>query len=61
MKEIKYGAFKLLNARDIVKGQCLKLMSDGEMVGYVVVNPEGAMVPRIEGICSQIDASKGFK
>ncbi len=60
MKEITWSAVKQRNLTDIVVGECLRVTGDGQTVFYVVVRPEGAMVPTVEGVCSMIDASRGF-
>ena len=52
--------FKAKKLGDIKKGECLKIIGDGQVGFYAVIDPQGGMIARIEGICSQIDASKGF-
>jgi len=60
MEEISWSELKRASAAQIKEGECLKVTSDGEMVFYVIVKPEGEMRLRIEAICSQIDASRRF-
>ncbi len=60
MKEITITELKKLTAQEIGQSECLKVLSDGETIAYVVVKPEGEMRIRVEGIISQIDASRGF-
>lgn len=58
MKEITWTKIKLSNARDIKEGPCLKIIADGETVGYLILNPQGVMRDRVEGLASQIDAGR---
>ncbi len=60
MKEINWTDLKKKSFEELKSGECLKITANCEMVGYLVVKPEGEMIARIEGICSQINASKGF-
>lgn len=60
MKETTWTKLKVANARDIKEGPCLKITADGETVGYLIVNPQGLMRDRVEGVASLIDASKGL-
>ena len=58
MKEVSWTQLKQQTLNEIKSGECLKVTGDGEMVFYVVVRPEGEMRYRVEGICSQIGASR---
>ncbi len=60
MKEENWSKFKLKKASEIKTCQCIKVISDGELLFYAVIKPEGEMKNRIEGMCSLIDASRGF-
>ena len=60
MKVKTWTDFKKEVLGDIKKGPCIKVIGDGEMVFYAVIHPEEEMMNRIEGLCSQIDASRGF-
>jgi hypothetical protein len=59
MKTISFSEFKRLSTRDIEGSECLKVTTDGTLVFYAVVKPQGEMRNRIEAICSQIDAGMG--
>jgi predicted GNAT family acetyltransferase len=59
VKDISLSEFKLLKMGDILDSQCLRVTGDGDIVFYAVVKPQGPMVARIEGVCSQIDAGRG--
>ena len=60
MKVVTWTELKKETLKDIKEGQCLKVTGDGELAFYVIVNPQQVMRARVEGICSQIDASRGF-
>lgn len=60
MKEVSWSNLKLLKLEDVKAGECLKVTGDNEMAFYVIVKPEAEMKTKIEVICSQIDASRGF-
>lgn len=60
MQDISWTALKQKAISEIKEGECLKVTGDGQMAFYVVVHPEGAMRDRVAGMCSQIDASRGF-
>ena len=60
MKEITWTEFKLKKLSEIKAGECLKITGDGEMVFYAVIHPEQLMLSKIEGLCGQINASRGF-
>jgi|TARA_Y100000310_G_C20593948_1_gene769531 hypothetical protein len=62
MKEVAFTELKRMRLADIKKGQCLRVPGDGwnETAFYVVVRPEQFMKARVEGLCSQIDASRGL-
>ena len=60
MKEISWTEFKSLKAMDVKTGQCLKVLADGEMMGYFVVNPIQNMKNEIEVRCTWIDKARGF-
>ena len=64
MQAISWNAFKKLTKAnadlgEITGGPCLKVTLSGVQQFYVVIQPEQAMVARAEGMCSQIDASRG--
>lgn len=59
-KEINWTELKTSKVHEIEKGPCLKISADGQVVGYLVIKPEGEMANKIESLCSLIDASKGF-
>jgi hypothetical protein len=59
MQDIAWSEFKRLTARAITGGPCLRVTSDGEPIAYVIIQPQEAMQARVEGACSQIDASRG--
>ena len=58
MKEVGWSKVKLMNAKDMQ--ECLKVTSDGQIVFYIVINPQQLMRDRIEGLCGIIDSSRGF-
>jgi len=60
MKEISWSAFRRLKAGDIKAGECLKVLSDGDLLGYFVVEPIQNMKNEIEIRCTMIDRSRGF-
>lgn len=60
MREIGWTKLKQATAKDIREGPCLKVMSDDEFIGYLVIDPQGPMRDRIEGLAGLIDASKGL-
>jgi|TARA_Y100000310_G_scaffold180950_1_gene180877 hypothetical protein len=59
MDTIAWSDFKRMTAKTVTEGACLRLTSDGATIAYVVIRPEQAMQARVEGVCSQIDASRG--
>lgn len=59
MKQVPMTKFKQMSAEEIEDGGCFELTKDGEPVAQVIVGTEGEMRTRIEGIASQIDASRG--
>ena len=59
MKTISWTDLKKKLLVEIKEGSCLKVTGDGETAFYVIVRPEGLMMNKIEGLCSQIDASRG--
>lgn len=63
VKELNWTDLKKLTLEEIKAGPCLKVAGDGwdESAFYVVVNPQGIMRDRVEGICAQIDASRTFE
>ena len=61
MKTISFSNLKLMKVPDIKSGQCLQITAYGEVLGYFIINPEQVMKDRVEGICSLIDSSRGFK
>ena len=60
MKEISWTELKALRLLDIKAGQCLRVTGDGQVAFYIVVEPQGNMIAKVEGICSQIDTGKGL-
>ena len=61
MKEITLTEFKRLSMPEVLAGPCLKVTANMEALGYFIVNPQGIMRDRVEGICGQIDAGRGLK
>lgn len=59
MKEIKLSELKQLKTEALKSSPCLKVTSDGEVIFYAIVQPEGLMKDRIEGFASMIDAGRG--
>lgn len=59
MQNIAWSKFIRLTAKQVAEGACLRVTSDGETVFYAVIQPQQAMQTRVEGTCSQIDASRG--
>ena len=60
MKKISWTQLKQKTISEIEEGECLEVTADGSMVFYVIIKPEQIMLDRVEGICSQIDKSRGF-
>ena len=60
MKEISWSEVKQKKLAELKAGQCLRVTGDGETAFYIIPNPQGGMIARIEGIASMIDASKGL-
>ena len=60
MKEVSWSEFKLMKLADLKAGQCLKVTGDGVTAFYAIINPQGGMVARVEGIAGMIDSSKGL-
>ena len=60
MKEISWSEFRLMKLADLKAGECLKVTGDGLPAFYAIINPQGGMVARVEGIASQIDTSRGL-
>lgn len=59
MKEISWTEFKALKLSDIKLGACVRVTGDNDTAFYAVIKPEGAMIAKVEAICSLIDSSKG--
>lgn len=63
MKTISLTDFRDFIAKskvpEIKESPCLKVTADQEPIIYIVVNPEGEMRNRIEGLCGLIDNSRG--
>lgn len=56
MQEVKWSEFKLMKATEMA--ECIKVMADGQLLGYFIVKPEGAMRDRIDFIAQTINASR---
>ena len=64
MQTVSWNAFKQMakaasTVEEILGGPCLQVTLSGVPQFYVVVKPEQGMIARVEGMCSQIDASRG--
>lgn len=63
MREISFAQlkveFKQKSLKEIKEGQCLKVTGQRKMAFYIIVHPEEVMKDRVEGICGQIDISRG--
>ena len=59
VKDITWTELKRALAKDIKDGPCLKVLADGQVVGYLVINPQMGMRDRVEGLCGLIDAGRG--
>jgi len=60
MKEVSWSELRKLTMADLKASACLRVTGDGVTVFYIIVQPQGGMVARVESIASMIDASKGF-
>ena len=60
MKDTSWSKIKLESLKDLKEGACQRGMENGQPAFYIIVNPQGAMRDRVEGICGQIDASRGL-
>jgi hypothetical protein len=59
MRSIEYSDFINLPLNTMVDGECLEVNLDGVMQFYTLIKPEGGMVATVDGVCSQIDNSRG--
>lgn len=60
MKAITWAQLKIKPVGDLVKGECYKITTVGPQSLYLIVNPQQVMRDRVEAICRQIDASRGY-
>ncbi len=58
MRDITLSKFRMMSVPDIKGSECFRVMGEDGMLFYVIIRPEGLMRDRIEGLCSQIDASR---
>jgi len=58
MNRISLTEFKALDPADILTGPCFEVTFEGR-VFTVVVGAQMGMIARVQGLCSQLDASKG--
>lgn len=59
MQDIAWSKFVRLTAKEVAEGPCLRVTADGVTVFYAIIHPEQEMQARVEGVGSQIDASRG--
>ena len=61
MQQVSLAELKKLTVAEMQDGPCLRVMADGDFLFYAIMQPQGEMRTRIEGIASLIDASRGVK
>jgi hypothetical protein len=59
MRSIDFTDFVKLPLKEIMDGECLTVELGDQMQFIVVIQPEGGMVPRVNGICTMIESSRG--
>jgi hypothetical protein len=58
MREVSWTEIKRETLTALKEGECIRVTGDGSVGVFLIPKPEGYMVAQIEGICSQIDASR---